>query len=494
MNRERWIIIFLAASIRIAIGWIFFGSIDLTVSMNSSIDMLVDGIIVDLPYFPIVPLCIWLGGILGVTTAMPLAFCFKIIPIIFDVCIASLVYDILRHCAPRRAFLVGVLYALSPVSIIITSLHGQWDSMCIFFLLLACYIREYYSEHKKKYILFGVCFAFSFLVKPVALMFFPLLLPPWKGINHSQRKNYVYNLALTGIGVLGTLAIACVVFILMGYNISKILLDIFAYSKVGVQIFGLRFTDFFIAYPILRYRLYLEIIVLSITYLYYVKKISIFDAIIACFTIAFGLAGWCPQYLFWLIPFLLAARHYRFVALYTLTSSLLLMLYYGNPYVSNEPWENMMTFSTLHGFEWLMPPLWFANSAFVPWIKFIGNCIIPLFCLYIAVYILITAKKSIGKNIFLPQAHRVVPYTGIGAFVITSIAIAYLSFPQSQKLLFTLRNVVENKYIAYNTISHSGHLVGLLPYLSPFNIIFIATIGALVWTVVAFSLHKHSST
>ncbi len=86
----------------------------------------------------------------------------KIINIIFDLGILYLVY-LLSKKNLKTAF----LYAINPVTILITTLHGQFDVIPIFFVLLTIYLLQ-----QKKELTSILSFSFAVLTKTWPILFF----------------------------------------------------------------------------------------------------------------------------------------------------------------------------------------------------------------------------------------------------------------------------------------------------------------------------------
>jgi hypothetical protein len=179
---QAWCIFAVAFIVRTVIGYIFYGSIDvsafISINQHTFNDSLVQHPFTIWCSFPIIPFYLWLCGLLSIKTSLPIAFCFKIIPIFFDALLALLVYDFVQRFRPKHAAMCGYLYALSPVSIIITCIHGQWDALPLFFFLLALFVRDFYQLSYRRYCLYGALFAFSFLLKPIAIVFLPFFFQP----------------------------------------------------------------------------------------------------------------------------------------------------------------------------------------------------------------------------------------------------------------------------------------------------------------------------
>ncbi len=163
---------------RAIFGIIFFGGIDLRsyavlayATLNHSLPS-----VPFFNYFPLGAFYWWFAGWLHVKTALPYAFAFKVVPIFFDALLTVLIYQMLRKRGSNVAFACGLLYAFSPLTLIIDCMHGQWESVFLFFLLLSFYIRDYYADSLKKYMCVGFLFAVSFLIKPLSIIFLPLLI------------------------------------------------------------------------------------------------------------------------------------------------------------------------------------------------------------------------------------------------------------------------------------------------------------------------------
>lgn len=181
------IIIFsIAFILRVVVGFIFYGSIDVGAFISIN-EHTFNNTLVLHPFtiwcaFPVIPFYLWLCGLLTIKTSLPLAFCFKTIPILFDSMLAVLIYDFVKRLRPEHAVTCGFLYALCPIALLITCIHGQWDAMPIFFFLLALYFRESIEGSWLHYCIYGALFAFSFLLKPITLVFAPFFFIPWPSL------------------------------------------------------------------------------------------------------------------------------------------------------------------------------------------------------------------------------------------------------------------------------------------------------------------------
>lgn len=203
------VIALMALVSRLLLGYLFYGSIDVSAFIAINKHTFNDTLSAH-PYliwcaFPVIPFYLWLAGLLTIKTSLPLAFCFKIIPICFDVLLALLVFDIVKKIRPPQAFTAGMLYALSPGALIITCIHGQWDAVPLLFFLLGIALVTLYQDSYKKYFIYGALFAFSFLLKPMTLAFLIFFFVPWGPLRDVLGRGWDLIRILMGAGI------ACVI-------------------------------------------------------------------------------------------------------------------------------------------------------------------------------------------------------------------------------------------------------------------------------------------
>jgi hypothetical protein len=207
----RSIIFFSALLVRVVVGYLFYGSIDVSAFIGINTHTFNDTLKLH-PFsiwcsFPVIPFYLWFCGFLSIKTSLPIAFCFKVIPIFFDSILALLLYDIMRRIAPKNALKVGLLYAFSPVALIVTCIHGQWESLPIFFFLLALYIREFFTDSYVAYFCYGLLFAFSFLLKPLSLVFLLFFFVPFAGIKKQLGQWWCVIQGILGILIITVLTL-----------------------------------------------------------------------------------------------------------------------------------------------------------------------------------------------------------------------------------------------------------------------------------------------
>lgn len=468
------LIVSIAMLVRGFLAYIFFGSVDVPCFISMTHCTLHHDLLA-FPmwnYVPVLTYFLWLVGFLTVKTSLPLAFCIKVIPIFFDSLLASLIVSIMQKTKPTQAWLSGLAYALCPISIIITAIHGQWDALFLFFLIVSFYVRDFFLDSAVKFFWFGFIFGLSLLIKPASLIFLPFFFTPYK--NFSQKmgllwragiwscalgsmlfagffcmfkvlkcsltivktpiflsisllacisylvvlavllaqfdwKNlpkeiaaYLKNQIAALLGFMTILSLVFGVLVWYGFDLIKLLDTILRYCNQGVQVLGLPFCpliqDTFVA-TILKNRILFLGGIGVLAGFYYHERVHVMKAILIILALLFGLSGICPQYLMWLVPFLLITRMYYFALLYNFIATFFLGFFYANPW-SNPvvPYQNMLSFAALKSWSWFTPPTILASEQLAGDIQLLGNCAIPLVCLAIAFYAWQRKKYSPLRN------------------------------------------------------------------------------------------------
>jgi hypothetical protein len=509
--RDRLLVGAVALVLRGGLGLVFFGSIDLTNSVLNA-QRLFHSQEVHLPYFPIVPILIWLEGVLNVHTQLPVAFCFKLVPILFDVLLAMLLYDVQARRCPASSFRLALLYALSPIALLITSIHGQWDTICLFFLLLSLNLVDDPVQNRRTRLLAGGCFALSFLVKPLPAVCLPFLFPPL--LPTEGRRSLLSQCLDTALGMATVVILSFVLFWLAGCNPFRLCLEIMRYADQGVQIFGLPFAVGYHEWFPLKYRFWILAVLCWLAVAYHCGKLDRFESILFCFSFPLGVAGIGPQNLLWPVPFLLLTGKLRLGALYNLVTVVFLVVYYMMPSSSYIPYENMATFAALKGFSWLMPSLAVGAGLPARLLPFVGNLVVPVCALAIA-------ARAVG--LFAESGDRAKPcdpsprrstwpyalYMAPLAVLAGSIALLYAMEDRSALRAVSVP-IVKAKLARYDMEVFGSPDIGRSPLVmvgnetrwaccnlvvfghypreSYFNIASIFLIGALAWSLASFRL------
>lgn len=414
---SRLMIFFIAISTRSLLGYVFFGSVDIPCFISMTHCTLHHDLLA-FPmwnYVPVLTYFLWITGFLAIKTSLPLAFCIKLVPIFFDSLLAVLIVDIIQKRVSSSAYWAGLTYALCPIPILITSIHGQWDALFLFFLILSFYIRDYFQDTYIKFFWFGLLFGFSLLLKPVSLIFLPFFFTPaqlkwgeictalfrWRTASLHVRSYLKFQLAsCLGFAIICIFVVSILVW--YGFNLFKLADTIGRYGNRGVQVLGLPFfwliKDSVLA-SILKHRLLFLGAIAVLAWVYHCWRITAFQAILITFALLFGLSGICPQYFMWLVPFLLIAQMYFFTILYSAIVTSFLVLFYANPWANPVvPYQNMLSFAALKSWLWCTPPAVFASEQFVPVIHMLGNCIIPILCILIVLVVCLSKKSEKPAN------------------------------------------------------------------------------------------------
>lgn len=350
---KRWAVLAVALAVRLMIGFITFGAVDLLANMSDSARVLA-GTLADTPYLPFNEVWLWIAAHLAVHAPLPAAFAYKLLPLVFDALIALLLFD---ATSDRRA---AWLYALAPVPIVIMAVHGQWDSQWMYFVLLGLvFVR---LAHLSGPVAAGAAIVLAIAAKPVAAPLALFLLPlTW-------RRAAAYTAGGTAMLLL-YIAVLWQTGSLLTFDE---LLGIVRYAQRGVVLFGLPH----IPVP----RLWSILVTAGALFLLIARqKLTREEAVLLFLTATMGLSGLAPQYLCWLMPFALLCGRMRFAAIYGLIVGLFLLIYYQLPALNVFNIENMGAWAFLKPLGGLSPTIPDVRWRVVA--RFTGNLAIPLFCL-----------------------------------------------------------------------------------------------------------------
>lgn len=386
-NRDRAVLFLVALLVRGIVAWIFFGSVDLTNAMLYTA-RLFEGAApssIPVPYLPgVYQLLLWVSGVLAIETAVPLSFAYKLFPLVFDAAMAVLVLD-------ARGRKAGWLYAFAPVPLIITCIHTQWDAIAFELLLLALLIVP------RRPVLAGVAFVLSVLVKPVAIPFAPLLLTK-KSAAGMIACSAAYVIALYAIGdPLTWTSVNGVVY----------------YATWGAQVFGL---------PVITggnvNRLLTLAPLLLLVPLYWKGRVTRLEAVTLSLAFILASSGMSPQYLLWIVPFLLVCGYWRFAAIYSLAAGWFLLVYYHHSGPTGFNWENLGAFAPLRPLSWLVPPV--TDTALFP---VLGSLVIPIAALlFFAVQLIQAMRRKEAVEASEPHV-SLVPTAVAAAVVVLALLI-----------------------------------------------------------------------
>ena len=125
-----------------------------------------------LPYFPFVEIIFFYSGKVAEFFSINYIFVLKYISVIFEISLAFLIIKFFEKKKKKNINLnlLLILILLNPLSLYVNSLLGFFETLWIFFLMIAVYLHEFKSNHSK-YLLIPFFLALSVSIKPVALFF-----------------------------------------------------------------------------------------------------------------------------------------------------------------------------------------------------------------------------------------------------------------------------------------------------------------------------------
>lgn len=422
-----------AFAVRMGLGTIFFGSVDMTNSVLQS-HSLSARVPVYLPYLPFVETLLFLVAQVHDHTTLPLSMPIKVLPSLADSLLASAVVAVTPERRPTWAW----LYATCPLSLILVSLHGQWDPLWLLPTVVALAIAD--GVRRVPTIatsaIIGTCLAVAAICKPIPLALAPAALV--------ARDRWSSARGAVSVGVsAGTMtilvALMLVVYNRLGFDLGRVLEGVLGYGAsgrtvvvfglprllgpLGVSVGSLRLASVALASMILLRRL-----------IWPSRQCRMATAAALCFVLP-AVGGLAPQYLLWALPFLIAGNRFTLATVYAGATSLFLIAYYVMPRSPFIEGENLGTFLPLRTLPWLAPPLalteWFDSDWVLKTYRAVADAGVPLGMLVLAILVLrhpperhprVSAKPG---NPALSRSFLVLPF----ALSIVGGAVAYGSWP-----------------------------------------------------------------
>lgn len=248
------------------------------------------------------------------------------LPIVFaDLLIIALLAAWQARERNTRWLSAAFLYAINPVALIVTCLHGQFDAIPIALLLLALFLLAF--NYRTAY--GGIALAFAIAVKSFPVLFLPIMVAYIRGW---RERVWLAGLALAPVALL-----------LLPYLIlspTELVRELFGYRGAALLGFMVPIRTLYVplmgtSFPadstmqLLRFSAY----VFVAAYLAYLagmwgrQPLLLIDTV-AIFALFYTLyAGIAPQYTLWILPFLLL-RHMRLAILYTVSATFALVGFY----------------------------------------------------------------------------------------------------------------------------------------------------------------------
>jgi uncharacterized membrane protein len=254
-----------------------------------------------------------------------------------------------RFRIPTWALLV---FALSPVSIMVSGFHGNTDSVMVMFFMLAAY-----TCLRDRPVLCGIFFVLSCQIKVIPLLFFPVILFWWSTRRRALRFALPF-LLLTIVLWIEPLTTFPLLFL-------KNVLSYGSYWGDWGITYCLRLTRlpafngagfFNLPRAAVGISLLLKAIIVAAVIVIgwrrrHLPALGVVNSIAYSWVIFFIFSpAVCPQYMVWLAPFLLILSP-TFYACFTATSSIFLFLAY-NSVAGGLPWFIAIAKSSHGGFNW----------------------------------------------------------------------------------------------------------------------------------------------
>jgi hypothetical protein len=285
------------------------------------------------PYLPfqvyLIGAALWFSQEIG----LPFVFAIKGVPILADLALTALIFYVVLRSGKSitEASIRSLLYALNPVSVLVSAYHGQFDAVSAFLLALSWCFWRFDNATTRGFLLSALALGLAVLDKTWPALFLPIMLLRLG----SMRKRITYGLVTVAVPTVFT-ALYIVAFRedpapLLGralthagvpgwWGIGDVVSLVKAATGWGEPILNwlghcsrwLVFTAVGLSYWITRRQTGLEALVTAVLALY----VS---------TIGFGL-----QWVLWVVPFALLAGDLRAMDWYVLGSLVyLLPSYYG---------------------------------------------------------------------------------------------------------------------------------------------------------------------
>lgn len=296
------------------------------------------------PYLPFQMYIMGVMAALSQATGLAYVVAIKLPAILGDIALTALIYKAIAAGGSRKetAAYLAILYAINPVSLLVTAYHGQFEAITLFLLALSWYFWEFGRRIRSS----GASLGLAILNKTWPVVFLPIVLLRL----HNRRSQLIYLTLAAGIPIIAVLAYLII------FNADPMPMlrralthrGVAGYWGPGAVLFPAagRFPPI---QPLADWLLLARnwLLVGGIVYALWVTRAqSALDATLTVLLCLFVLTvGFGIQWLVWLVPFALLAGEDRWLKVYSLAATFMLVIHlYG---LHLYPWLG----------EWLSQPL-----------------------------------------------------------------------------------------------------------------------------------------
>jgi hypothetical protein len=274
------------------------------------------------PYLPMQMYAIGAAMLAADWSGLPFVVWIKLPGLFADLGIVALIV-----CAARRrvagtdAFYLGLLYALNPVSLLVTAYHGQFDAIAVCLLLLSWYFY-YFQAHTYAAITLG----FAILNKTWPVVFLPILFIRLQG-----WRNRIFSTALA----LAVPVVFTVFYIwLFEANPTPMLRRALNHScnpgfwgYSAILYFAAQHYDWFeLVYAALVSVQRPLMFGVGLLALWLTRKQDALNALITVILLEFAfVVGMGIQWMLWVVPFAILADDLRWLKIFSFTASIFLL-------------------------------------------------------------------------------------------------------------------------------------------------------------------------
>jgi hypothetical protein len=176
--------------------------------------------------FPYTPLSLFLPAFalqLSEWLHQPFHLVMKIYPLLGDLGTATVIFLLARRRdSAGRACLLGLAFALNPVSILITAFHGNIMPLSVFFAFWAYYLLDH-PDREGTYLLSALALGMGIGLRSWPVLLLPFLLRP-RQLRWRQRLLYLFVASLPSVLTLGPYLLV---------NFDDIRREVFEYKSVA---------------------------------------------------------------------------------------------------------------------------------------------------------------------------------------------------------------------------------------------------------------------